>query len=60
MASKKDDPRLNWICEDCGEVHVGEDPPDECKRCAFGYFENLADLQAEANKLARQPGVTLH
>lgn len=47
MASKKDQPELNWICEDCGTVHIGTNPPDECKRCAHVMFENLADLERE-------------
>lgn len=64
--TKRDDPKLIWVCEDCGTVHAptrdadGTQPPDECKRCAFTYFENLYDLQQEANKLARAEGVTLH
>ncbi len=38
------DPKRFWRCEDCGEVHEDmADPPDDCKRCGYRYFVNMAD-----------------
>lgn len=36
----------HWVCEniECGELHVGVNPPDECSKCGGRYFENMQDL----------------
>ncbi len=36
-----------WICEGCGGVAEGVNPPDACSVCAHAYFESMADLLAE-------------
>lgn len=47
MPKPKIDPETpvehHWICEGCGAVNIGVDPPDECRLCAHPYHENLAD-----------------
>lgn len=39
-----DDLAQNWICESCGTVHIGVNPPDACSWCEHTYFDNLQDL----------------
>ncbi len=36
-----------WLCEECGVLHQGVNPPDECKWCAYRYFSNLFDVKRE-------------
>lgn len=33
-----------WVCEGCGAENHGENPPDACRVCGHGYFDNLLDL----------------
>ncbi len=39
---KKDKP-VQWVCRECGYVHVGEAPPDKCPSCDHdrAYYELL-------------------
>jgi rubrerythrin len=39
-------PEETWVCEGCGGVHVGVNPPDECF-CGHHYFDNVADQLSE-------------
>lgn len=37
-------PERFWRCEDCGHVHEDlTDPPDDCTRCGYRFFANMAD-----------------
>lgn len=46
----------HWVCEDCGSVYEGADPPDFCIHCRHEYFENLADIAKGAD--IRHPNVS--
>ncbi len=37
----KKDKKIQWICRECGYVHEGEEPPEECPSCnhSKAYFE---------------------
>jgi|TARA_B100001750_G_C15471782_1_gene580202 rubrerythrin len=24
---------MNWVCEECGHIHQGDDAPEECPIC---------------------------
>ncbi len=39
---KKDTP-VEWVCRECGYVHVGETPPDKCPSCDHdrAYYQRL-------------------
>lgn len=39
----------NWVCEGCGAVHIGLNPPDMC-HCEHEMFENLADIVRELDQ----------
>jgi hypothetical protein len=56
-----------WICEECGEIHAGVNPPDVCgaeigaeageaPRCGGALFENGLDVASEGRVFA----TTLH
>lgn len=34
-----------WVCECCGHVSEGVDPPDTCTWCSHEYFQNFKDLE---------------
>lgn len=36
-----------WVCESCGHVSEGVNPPDECSWCLHAYFQNMQDLEDE-------------
>ena len=46
------DMKRTWVCEYCETPVQGDDPPDECPKCAHKYFDNLDDLVWEAQKAA--------
>ena len=29
----KKDQKVEWVCRECGYVHVGEEPPEKCPAC---------------------------
>jgi rubrerythrin len=41
----KRDKVVKWKCRNCGYIHEGNEPPDECPACAHAkaYFELLAE-----------------
>ena len=41
---KKDQP-VKWRCSNCGYIHEGTEPPEECPACAHpkGYYELLCE-----------------
>ncbi len=41
----KRDKVVKWICRNCGYIHEGSEPPDECPACAHpkAYYELLAE-----------------
>ena len=41
---KKDQP-VRWRCRNCGYIHEGTEPPEQCPACAHpkGYFELMAE-----------------
>jgi rubrerythrin len=41
----KRDKVVRWKCRNCGYIHEGNEPPDECPACAHAkaYFELLAE-----------------
>lgn len=41
----KRDKVVKWICMNCGYIHEGSEPPDECPACAHpkAYYELLAE-----------------
>jgi rubrerythrin len=41
----KRDEVVRWKCRNCGYIHEGNEPPDECPACAHAkaYFELLAE-----------------
>jgi len=41
----KRDKVVNWRCRNCGYIHEGTEPPDECPACAHAkaYFELLGE-----------------
>ncbi|UCB52821.1 MAG: rubrerythrin family protein [Candidatus Zixiibacteriota bacterium] len=41
---KRDKP-VKWRCRNCGYIHEGTEPPDECPACAHakGYYELLCE-----------------
>ena len=41
---KKDQP-VKWRCRNCGYIHEGTEPPEQCPACAHsrGYFELMAE-----------------
>ena len=39
--------REMWVCESCGHVSEGVDPPDECSWCTHTYFQNMHDIEEE-------------
>jgi rubrerythrin len=41
---KRDKP-MKWRCRNCGYIHEGTEPPDECPACAHpkAYFELLCE-----------------
>lgn len=41
-----------WVCEGCGRVCEGVDPPDQCPVCEHKFFECLADILKDAPKRA--------
>ena len=30
---------MNWVCEECGHIHHGDDAPDECPICGASKDE---------------------
>lgn len=40
----KKDEEIYWICSNCGHIHTGTEPPEECPVCAHprSYFEQRA------------------
>lgn len=50
---KKPDVPLSetWICEGCGNAHLGVNPPDKCF-CGHEFFENMQDVIDELDKAA--------
>ena len=51
-----------WVCEDCGEIHVGKNPPNMCGAlstrdgiayCPCAYFENGRDIAEEGRILPK-------
>lgn len=41
----KKDEKVQWVCQKCGYVHEGEEPPDSCPSCSHNshYFEILCE-----------------
>jgi rubrerythrin len=37
----KKDRKVEWVCRECGYVHVGEEPPERCPACDHdrGYYQ---------------------
>lgn len=37
--------KVTWVCQKCGHVHEGEEPPDSCPSCSHpsNYFEILCE-----------------
>lgn len=35
-----------WVCEGCGRVSEGVNPPDECSVCEHKFHESMADMIA--------------
>lgn len=42
---RSDDTQQRWICLNCGHIHVGSEPPQECPVCSAeqGYFIREAE-----------------
>lgn len=46
-AKEPADADKTWVCERCGTVFEGRNPPDKCSYCGCRYFENLLDTLRE-------------
>ena len=28
-----------WVCQECGYIHFGKEPPEECPSCAKSFYQ---------------------
>ncbi len=53
---RSDDAQQRWICLNCGHVHVGSEPPQECPVCSAeqGYFIREAEAAFTSCEIMKQ------